>query len=150
MPVIILHGVFHWYPSSRGGCVSANDSDDGAVSKRPRLSASTITPIDSIDPDRRADVEGAISQLFDIDTPRDLQMEVIHHCAYNDNAVVYVNAKTAELLIKHVKRVQSKSGSTDFLIAGVEFGIRREENLYHQILQREQMHCMNIKMADGY
>ena len=79
------------------GASPHDDSDDGAVPKRPRLSASsTVTPIDSIAPDLRADVEGAISQLFGIDTPRDLQMEVIHHCVYNDNAVVYVNAKTAE------------------------------------------------------
>ena len=132
------------------GASPHNDSNDGAVPKRPQLSASTITPIDSIDPDQRADVEGAISQLLDINTPCDLQMEVIHHCAYNNNAVVYVNAKTAELLIKHVKWVQSKSGSTDFLIADVEFGIGREGNLYHQILQQERMHCMNVKMADGY
>ena len=84
-------------PPPVAGASPHNDSDDGAVPKRPRLSASsTVTPIDSIAPDLRADAKGAISQLFGIDTPRDLQMEVIHHCAYNDNAVVYVNAKTAE------------------------------------------------------
>ena len=37
----------------------------------PNVSAaSTVTLIGSIDPDRRDDVEGAMTQLFDIDTPQ--------------------------------------------------------------------------------
>ena len=55
----------------------------------------TVTPVDQINPDARSILEDSISTMFGIDTPRDLQLEVINHCAWDDNAVVFVNAKTA-------------------------------------------------------
>ena len=66
---------------------------------RPRppsnIEPPTVTPVDQINPDARSILEDSISTMFGIDTPRDLQLEVINHCAWDDNAVVFVNAKTA-------------------------------------------------------
>ena len=69
--------------------------------KRPRLSTAssappTVTPIDQIDPEVRGLIESAIADIYSITTPRDFQIEAINHCAFDDNAVLYISAKPAD------------------------------------------------------
>ena len=41
-------------------------------------------------------IKASIQEVFKIATPRDYQIEAIHHCIYNDNATLYIIRKTAE------------------------------------------------------
>ena len=91
--------------ASTGGIdlqVQPDESIDADVSpKQPRLSTAssappTVTPIDQIDPEVRGLIESAIADIYSITTPRDFQIEAINHCAFDDNAILYISAKPAD------------------------------------------------------
>ena len=77
--------------------------------------SSTVIHLNKMDLVDSGLIKAYISEVFRITTPRYYQIEVIHHCIYNNNATVYIIRKTAEGKSLITQTVAALKGRGDHL-----------------------------------
>ena len=85
--------------SSPAAAVSTNATVSASALPPRKVQSRTpkpIPPLDDIPPINRKIIEGAIGDVFKIDTPRPFQTEAVNYSAFYDDSFLYMIRKTAD------------------------------------------------------
>ena len=84
------------FSPTRGGFDSDSEVDDASIAGPSPPPFPTVPPIASIPQDEIDFIVEAISAVFGIVTPRDWQIEAIHHALFKEDGLLLVSRRTAD------------------------------------------------------